>query len=717
MYRILPLLIIIFLCASVSVFGQNPSPTPVPTDEGDVVKISTNLIQIDVTVTDKKGNPIRDLRRDEVEIYENGKLQPISNFSFVSNVKQTEAKRDDKSASARTVLPSAAPRPEQIRRTIALVVDDLTLSFASTFWVREALKKFVDEQMREGDLVAIIRTVAGVGALQQFTNDKRQLYAAIQRIRFNLGGSGRIGAFSAIEPSARDLMQNRGDDRADSGSRDGNDIEREANDFRQTIFANGTLGALNFIVRGMSDLPGRKSVMLLSDGFALFSRDERGVPTTPRILDSLRRLTDLANRASVVIYTLDAKGLQVGGLTAEDNTSGMTSEQIESRLTDRRNEIIDTQEGLNYLAKQTGGFAIINQNDISKGIRRVLDDQSYYLVGYEPDDDTFDPKTRRFNKLEIKVKRPGTRVRYRSGFFGISEEQITRPKVNATTAIINALTSPFAINDVTLRMNAIFASDDKQGAYVRSFINVDASDLTFKREADGKYKTVFDLVALTFGDNGNVLDERARTFAVTLSEDEYRKLLKRGLVSNFTLPVKKPGGYQVRVAIRDAGSEKVGSANQFVEIPNLKKNRLTISGVVLESFTLENWQRIDSLSQAELMAASDPQLDTAVRQFKPGSVLRFAYDIYNFKRDGAGIANLTYQLKLFRDGTPVFEGKAAPVVRMQDESPRKVSTGGTMRLGQNLAPGEYILQIDITDSLAKESRRTATQFVQFEVVK
>src|SRR6476620_800148 len=188
----------LLLLTTLSVFAQtSPSPTP---DDGQVVKISTDLIQIDVTVTGKDGQPVRDLRRDEIEIYENGKLQPVSNFSFVSGARPTAASQPvHKDSRPGTVPPPAVQvRPESVRRTIALVVDDLTLSFESSFWVREALKKFVAEQMQDGDLVAIIRTGAGVGALQQFTTDKRQLLAAIQRVRFNMSGIGKIGAFNAI---------------------------------------------------------------------------------------------------------------------------------------------------------------------------------------------------------------------------------------------------------------------------------------------------------------------------------------------------------------------------------------------------------------------------------------------------------------------------------------------------------------------------------------
>lgn len=723
---IVPALLAIIAFA-LSALAQDPKPqaTPTPPEEGEVVKISTNLIQIDVTVTDKKGNVITDLKPEEVEIYENGKKQDISNFSFISNVRtqtETPAKKADKNVAA-TIPPPAPPRPERVRRTIALVVDDLTLSFASTYWVQQALKKFVNEQMQDGDLVAIIRTGAGIGALQQFTTDKRQLLAAIEKVRFNLAGTGRIGVFNPIEPTLSEQMN--GTRRSDGSTRDRSEeinaernFERENNEFRESIFASGTLGALNFIIRGMRELPGRKSIMLLSDGFALFTRDERGMPQASRILDSLRRLTDLANRASVVVYTIDAKGLVAPGLTAEDNVAGMSSDQIEGRLQDRRNALFDTQEGLTYLARQTGGFAIINSNDISRGIRRVLDDQSYYLIGYTPDDETFDPKIRRYNKLEIKVRREGTRVRYRSGFFGVSDDEIKKPQLTASQSILNALTSPFAVNDISLRLNALFLADEKQSSLLRSYVHVDAGDLKFTKETDGTFKTVFDLIALSFGDNGTIVDEFSKSYTLNIKEDAYQRVSKKGFVYYFTFPVKKAGGYQMRVAIRDSIGNKVGSANQFVEIPNLKKKRLTLSGIVFENMLVEQWQKLstDPASYTEIKKTTDPLTDTSLRQFRSGSIVRYGLEIYNAKTAAPRGINLTTQVKIFKDGKIIFEGQPTPLSAEGQANLNAINMTGNIRLGEKMESGDYVLQVIVTDSLAKEKRKTTTQFVQFEVV-
>jgi VWFA-related protein len=693
-----------------------PSPTPPAADDDEIVKISTALIQVDVTVTDKNGKIVTDLKSEEVEIYENGKKQDVSNFSFISNVKTVEENLPtDSKEKTNTPIPPRELKSNQVRRTIALVVDDLTLSFESTNYVRRALKKFVDEQMQDGDLVAIIRTGAGIGALQQFTTDKRQLYAAIEKVRWNPIGNGKIGAFAPLEalpPPLQTDTENQEEDPAKTSN------DTEFNNFRESIFATGTLGAINYIVRGMQDLPGRKSVMLLSDGFKLFTKDDDGFKESSRVLDALRRLVDLANRSSVVVYTMDARGLQTTGLTAADDTGGRTAEQIEQSMTDRRAELFDTQDGLRYLAQQTGGIAVVNNNDLSGGIRKMLDDQSYYLVGYQPEDETFDSKTRRFNKLVVKVKRPGVKVRYRSGFFGITNDDIAnKPNTNLTPAqqIKNALTSPFAVNDVSLRLNALFGADTKQSSFIRSFLHVKAENLTFTDNADGSKKAGFDVIAVSFGDNGIPVDEISRTYTINLKEDAYKNIIKNGFVYDFTFPIKKAGAYQLRVALRDTTSGKVGSANQFVEVPNLKKERLTISGIVLENVSINEW---NNRNQGKTAAESlvDPQTATSLRQFKRGTVLNFATQIYNAKPDASRKANLSYQTRIFREGKLIFEGKSQPVITENQTDPQIISLSGSLNLGTEMPLNEYVLQIVVTDNLAKEKRKIATQYVQFEII-
>ena len=717
MKRTLPLILLV-LFFTVPTYAQRatPSATPPtsPADEGDVVKISTTLIQIDVTVTDKSGKIVSDLRRDEVEIYENGKKQDISHFNFINNVRETvEKPKENRAQPVPAPLPPSRVRPEQVRRTIAIVVDDLTLSFESTYFARRALKKFVDEQMRDGDLVAIIRSGAGIGALQQFTTDRRQLYAAIEAVKWNPSGTGGIGAFAPLE--AR-VDTGEEEEEPQPGERTPEGIQREFNDFRKSVFATGTLGAVNYVIRGMSELPGRKSILLLSDGFRLFTRDAGGNIEATRVLESLRRLVDQANRASVVVYTMDARGLQYTGLTAADNTGGWTPEQIQQAESDRREELRETQDGLRYLARQTGGLSIVNTNDLAGGIRRVLDDQSYYLVGYEPDTDTFDPRLRRFNRLDVRVTRPGTRVRYRSGFFGIADENIQKPAETGDKKLLTALTSPFAVNDVPLRLNALFGSSATNGSFVRSLLHISARELTFTDAPDGSKKAVFDVIAVAFGENGVAIDQVAKTYTLKVEKESLAKAIEKGFVYDFTFPMKKPGAYQLRVALRDQASDKAGSANQFVEVPNLKRRRLTLSGIVLENMPFETWQKLERGESLTEKEKTNPLYDTSLRRYKRGSVVNYGFTIFNAKAAAGQPAHLTSQVKLFLDGKLIFEGTPNAVPTRTGNDPSTVSYAGSLALASKMRPGEYVMQITITDTLAKEKRKTAYQFVQFEVV-
>ena len=265
-------------------------------------------------------------------------------------------------------------------------------------------------------------------------------------------------------------------------------------------------------------------------------------------------------------------------------------------------------------------------------------------------------------------------------------------------------------------MNAIFTSDASQKSHIRTFVNIGANDLTFTKLPDGRHKTSVDVLAVTLSDKGDILDERPQNLTLTLDDVEYKKLMTRGLVASFSLPIKNPGGYQVRLAVRDVATARVGSANQYVEVPNVKKDRLFLSGMALESVPSETWQSARLARVDQMLVLGDPLYHTAVRQFQAGSVLRFAYHVYNAKLDGSRQANLAYRLRLFAGQRLVFETPIRPIPTVAAESQRTVGATGALKLGEGLAAGDYVLQVDISDPQSKDSRRTATQFIQFEIV-
>jgi VWFA-related protein len=735
---------------------QSYQQQPQPPSEDVTIRINVNLVQVDAVVMDSKGRHVTDLEAKDFEILQDGKPQVITNFGYITT----------RQASQRTV-PAPAPKPvkgapppppppaikaTQVRRTVAMVVDDLGLSFESMARVRQSVKKWVDEQMQPGDLVAVIRTGAGMGALQQFTADKRMLYAAIERCKFNPFGRTSIGTFAAMGTEL--------------------DAEGRMDEFRETFFSVGTLGAINYVVSGLRELPGRKSILLFSENMRMFNSQG----SNAEVLDRMRDLTDKANRASVVIYSIDPRGLETLSLTAADNVSGMSQEQLNNMHQDRVRQNWESKDGLSFLARETGGIFFENNNDIAGGVRTVMEDQEgYYLIGYHPDAATFDQKSGRrlFHNVKVRVKRAGLQVRSRNGFYGESDQE-SRPRVGRTRneQLAHALVSPFGSADIRMRLTSLFTHVAKQQLkpiadqartaameyeklknsknaramrearlkaerlaalskidnYVSSMLYIDAKDLTFsdveiekevtkdgqkvKEKAPGK-KAVIDVLVINFGDNGQEIDRTDATYTIRAGMDEYKHLLANGLMYSVRHPIRKPGAYQLRVALRDATSQKVGSATQFIEVPDVNKGRLQLSSLVVRG---DLAVRSADPNQSEgKVDEPDPKASPVLRTFKPGKALTYAYQVLNAHAT-SGKTQLESRTRVFRDGKQLYEGKPLPVTAPgEQKDPKNLIAAGRLQLGGKMAPGDYVLQVIVTDKLAPEKKQVASQWTDFVI--
>lgn len=727
-----------------STIAQNPTPPPEKQEklgQEDVVTITSNLVQIDVVVTDKDGRQVNDLTPEEFEIVEDGKRQQITNFTYVS-AESPQANTVTGEAAAKnavTTPPPARLRREQVRRTLALVVDDLGLSFESIASVRSGLRKFLDEQMQPNDLVAILRTSAGAGGAHQFTSDKRQLYAAIERIRWYPQGRGGLSSAATLnEPTV-------GSDIADSVK-----AVQEAEESRAGLYSVGTFSTVGAIVRGLGEMPGRKSLVLFSEAFRLFSAQGRNI----QLVQAMSRLVDQANAASVSIYTVDASGLQVDALGAEDQPAaraylidpqlfaqagvngpvvmpnaapsspnrvdnlGAQAERdsqsafrrLNSMMEQRRQARNETWTVLSYLAEETGGSFVKNHNDVGVGLGIIMKEQSgFYLIGYRPTDATPDPATGqpRRRDINVKVKRSGLRWRTRAGYFGVRDNMRRAKPQTREEQLSAALLSPFSSGDVGVNLTSLFSTDPKNGApYVRSLLHIDAHALAFENEG-GARTTRLDVYLVAFGSDGRVLDQVGYPQTVRAADEkEYQSLLQNGLTYVLDFPVKGAGAYQMRVAVRDSSSERVGAAAQFVEVPDLKKQRLVLSGIVLSG--------VDPTGNAA--AEADPQAGPAVRRLHKGGMLEYHYNIFNAQLDAGNKPQLQTQMRMFRDGKPVFTGKLMPLDASKQTDLKRIGALGRLRLGPDLTPGQYTLQVTVTDALAGQGRQTASQWSDFEIV-
>ena len=307
----------------------------------------------------------------------------------------------------------------------------------------------------------------------------------------------------------------------------------------------------------------------------------------------------------------------------------------------------------------------------------------------------------------------------RNGFFGISEEEIKPPQKTTAQQLLNAITSPFESSGIHLQLTSLFANDVTNGSFMLSMLHIDARDLTFKDGPNGTHEAVFDVLAMTFGSNGVPADYVARTFTVQLPEDYYQRALRQGFVYNVTVPIKRSGAYQFRISLRDAGSDRIGSAGQFIAVPDLDRNQLALSGVALSATSIDSATGRPGIANAGASSQNnDPEASPAVRRFKQGTQLEFGYLIYNAQLDKTTQKpRLTTQVRLFRDGKQVFAGDERPFNATNQADIRRLIASGALVLGTDLTPGEYVLQLVVTDTLADKKYRTVTQWMDFDILK
>jgi hypothetical protein len=187
------------------------------------------------------------------------------------------------------------------------------------------------------------------------------------------------------------------------------------------------------------------------------------------------------------------------------------------------------------------------------------------------------------------------------------------------------------------------------------------------------------------------------------------------------VPVKKPGAYQMRIALRDTANGQVGSATQFIDVPDVHKGHLALSGIMLSA---DN-SKIAAAAPAPKDGSEDgeeghvnepdPNGTPAVRIFKPGTPIVYGYQILNAQADNAKKPELEVQTRLFRDGQEVYKGTPKPMEMGPADDPKRLLGGGRMQLGEKITPGDYVLQVVVTDKLAKEKYRMATQSMDFEI--
>jgi hypothetical protein len=261
-------------------------------------------------------------------------------------------------------------------------------------------------------------------------------------------------------------------------------------------------------------------------------------------------------------------------------------------------------------------------------------------------------------------------------------------------------------------------------------LHLDPKDLTFTADANGGRKISLDVAALTFGEAGKIVDAFNRTYTIRVTEPMYKVILRRGLSYEVAVPVKKAGPYQLRIAVRDTATDRLGSVGQFIEVPDLSKRRLSLSGLLLgnpgeDAVTTAHPASVapsDNAAasyQTQIQAAGAPEIepDTAVRRIRLGAPLDYGFVIYNAKLDKTtSRPQLLRQVRLFRDGRLIHTSEPQPLDIGQQKDLKRILITEQLQIS-GLTPGQNVLQIVITDLLAKGQHQMASQWIDFEVVR
>lgn len=721
MYKLTSVFITILFFAYLVSAQTEPKATPTPAkgDDTDVVRISTNLVQVDAIVVDKDGNQVKGLTADDFQLFQDDKPQQITSISYVGSApdasvnKQNAGNKNNKNA---IPPPVVRVRPENAGRILTFIVDDGNCGASQIGMIaaKEAIQKFVREQMQPNDLVAIYQTRSGSSVLQQYTSDKAQLLRVANKIRWypptGSCSSNNGSFFAAAERNTIDAMTINGTKTLQIESPEEKKAREGREDFSRNNQVVGSIGVVRYVVKGLEKVGGRKVVFFMSDGLPLMSRDKKNLSA----MDVLRDLTDLANRSAVVFNTIDVRGVYNSSMIEARDDVATRDDAIASEkvVAERVNEDSIRQDGLFFLANETGGKFYKGSNNLDTHVNKALSlEKGYYLLAYQPDEETF--KGKKYHKIEIKVSRPELRVVSRAGFIGKPDEETKSKSRTGDSELYDAIIAPLPRPGLNLELTAFFANTPAQGNFVRSMTHLDGEDITVVNEPDGKIKMVFDVVAVTLNEKNEVVDEFNHTHTIHIEAAALPYIKQNGLIYQTDVPIKKAGTYNFRVAMRDASSKSIGSAGQVIQIPDLKKNDLYLSGLSLSA--------VDENGKFKTPAAVKPEAAftpiasmaiPAVRQFKNNSIVAYSYTVYNAQLDKAtNQPKLSVQVKLFRDGKIIQEGNPAPAELEKQTDLSRINDYSYIRL--TLPNGDYTLQIIVKDLITNQ---TTTQSIDFEIV-
>lgn len=533
----------------------------------------TNVVLVDARVTDKRGQPINGLTREDFRISEDGAPQKITSFSF-ENVERLATATNENVAPAvidLSKLPSNANTAQLIQdhRLMVLFFDLSSMQVDDVMRALKSATDFVHSRMTPADLVAIVTYTSILKVNQDFTNDRDALDKTLNSIRIGessaLADSGATGEAGATDANGEEVVTQ---DVSAAFTPD----ETEFNIFN----TDQKLAAIESLSKMLEGVPGRKSVIHFSSGV-----EKTGVDNDTQ----LRATVDAANRSDVSLYTVDARGLMAlppGGDASSASPTG-TALYTGSAVHSQINSMHGSRETLATLATDTGGKTFYDLNDFGEAFRVVQSENStYYLLGYSPSNTRSDG---RFRRIRVEVDRPGVKIEARPGYFAPKNfRQFTRDDKESQLQQAMDLDTPFV--DLPMAVEAAYFRQSDKRYYVVLAAKIPGSAVSFLKKSVS-HQTEFDFAWQATDAAGKPVAALRDTLPVKLAPDTYNQVVSGNFLyeGGFVLP---PGKYKLKVVARENQSGRLGTFEQQLVLPEEGDTGLALSSVVLSNQLQDN---------------------------------------------------------------------------------------------------------------------------------
>ena len=669
-----------------SLLSAGPQAPPAQAQAGaqtPTFRVAVDNVEVDVLVTDAKGNYVRDLTKEDFQVFEDGKPQALSTFVSVD----IPVERSEQALFTKQLVEPDVKSNEQPfgGRVYVMVLDSAHTLPQNTNLMRTAARKFITDKVGSNDLVAVVSARGAMGgedAGQEFTNNKRLLLAAVDKFR---GTQPRSATLNKIDDVINSSAQRAATRAAGGTPDDPKDIDAQEREYN----ARAVIEELTAVADWFSVVHGRKkSILYFSEGISydvhdVFANGGNNGASTIQI--RMQDLVRAATKANASIYAIDPRGLQ-GMSDASIELQSVPEAGLDERAL--QNESRLARESLQAFAGETGGFAVVNTNRIANAFDRIVEENSsYYVLAYYPPNPKRDGK---YHNINVRVTRPGVNVRFRRGYANATGKPPAPAKADVSAELLEALRSPIPISGLGMKVFAAPFKGVAPNASVLMGVELRGRDLA--TAANGKIDLAFSAVDA----KGKMKASSHDSLTLNLRPETRTRVEQTGirLLNRMDVP---PGRYQLRVAAYDTNGGAVGSVLYDLDVPDFSKARVAMSGLVITSAT----------AGAVVTAKPDVELRTllpgppsAARTFAQNDQLAIFADVYD--NDVTPVHKVDIAMSLTADeGRVVFKNDEEHTTADLAGKPGGFGFGTTLSLA-DFDPGLYVLKVEARSRLGTD---------------